>query len=295
MGIPVYLAWLSVVVFIVMVIYRFSKFNSMPLHLRWEIYPLPLEPKHHYGGSYMEELDYVPKPRHHIRINGILDMASEVFLLKKVREYNIYGMWPFSFSMHWGIYLLFVWMILMLAEGVLNLGVIAPVTNVCGIIALIVGTFGSLGLLLKRISNSELANYTVPVDYFNLLFMLSIFATGLISWITTGQYFFDDARAFLAGVVSLQPAAVSSWTVAHFTLFELFLIYMPFSKMLHYIAKYFTIDKVFWDDILNLKGSSIDKKITSQLSGKLTWSAPHIVQGKNWAEQVGIIDGRDIK
>ncbi|MEW6173783.1 MAG: respiratory nitrate reductase subunit gamma [Bacillota bacterium] len=294
MGIPVYLAWLSVVVFLVMIVYRFSKFNSMPLHLRWELYPLPLEPKHHYGGSYMEELDYVPKPRHHIRINGILDMASEVFLLKKVKEYNIYGMWPFSFSMHWGIYLLFVWIALMLVEKIFGFDAIVPVTNICGGVALIVGAFGSLGLLLKRISNSELASYTLPVDYFNLLFMLSIFTTGIIAWITD-PYFFDKARAFIAGVLSFQPAQVSSsWLVAHFTLFELFLIYMPFSKMFHYIAKYFTIDKVFWDDILNLKGSSVDKKITSQLSGKLTWSAPHIVNGKNWVEQVGIIDGRDV-
>ncbi|MEW6192153.1 MAG: nitrate reductase gamma subunit, partial [Bacillota bacterium] len=114
------LAWISVVLFILMVVYRFVKFNSMPLHLRWELYPLPLEPKHHYGGSFMEELDYVRKPRHHERIGGILDMASEVFYLKKVKEYNRFGMWPFSFSMHWGIYLLFLWLILLVVEGLFN-------------------------------------------------------------------------------------------------------------------------------------------------------------------------------
>jgi nitrate reductase gamma subunit len=294
MGFSVYLAWLSVVVFVFMAVYRFLKFNSMPLHLRWEIYPLPLEPKHHYGGSFMEDLDYVGKKRHHIRINGILDMASEVFWLKKVKEYNRYGMWPFSFAMHWGIYLLVLWIVLMLIERLFNWGAIEPVTNALVIIALFIGAFGSLGLLLKRISNEELAGYTAPVDYFNLLFMLAIFCAGIIAFFT-GPLFFMDARSYIAGVLSFESVTVPFWLGLHFLLFELFVIYMPFSKLFHYIAKYFTFDKIFWDDILNIKGSAVDKRITSQLGYKLTWLGPHIAPDKTWVEEVEIVDARDVK
>ncbi|RPF42523.1 nitrate reductase gamma subunit [Thermodesulfitimonas autotrophica] len=289
-----YLAWLAVAVFVFMVIYRFIKFNSMPLHLRWELYPLPLEPKHHHGGSYMEEVDYVRKPRHHIRINGILDMASEVFLLKKVKEYNKYGMWPFSFCMHWGIYLMCFWAVLLVVEEVFNWGAISPLSNVVGAVAIIAGAFGSLGLILKRVGIAELAAYTAPVDYFNLFFLLAIFATGIIAWVTD-PYFFDDARAYVAGAVTLQPVTVPFWVALQFLIFELFLLYMPFSKLFHYVAKYFTIDKVLWDDILNVKGSAVDKKITSQLSYKLTWAGPHIVPGKTWVEEVEIVDAREGK
>ncbi|MEW6448075.1 MAG: respiratory nitrate reductase subunit gamma [Bacillota bacterium] len=292
-----FLGYFSVAVFIFMVMYRFTKFNSMPLHLRWELYPLPLEPKHHYGGSFMEELDYVSKPRHHIRINGILDMASEVFLLKKVKEYNRYGMWPFSFAMHWGIYLVCLWVLLLLVEVIFDWGAIYSVTNVVGTVAVFIGAFGSLGLLLKRIGNDEIKAYTAPVDYFNLLFMLAIFGAGIIGLFTGQpfQSFFVDARTSIAGAVSFQPTAVPFWTALHFLLFELFLLYMPFSRLFHYVAKYFTFDKIYWDDILNVKGSSIDKKITSQLSYKLTWAGPHIVPGKTWAEEVEIADAREGK
>lgn len=289
-----YLAWVAVAIFVVMVIYRFVTFNSMPVHLRWELYPLPLEPKHHYGGSYMEEVDYVRKPRHHVRVYGLLDMASEVFLLKRVKEYNKYGLWPFSFCMHWGIYLLCFWVVLLVVEKIFNWMAIAPFTNVIAGVALIAGAFGSLGLILKRIGNPELSSYTAPVDYFNLLFLLAIFGSGVIAW-ATSPGFFDDARAYVAGVLALQPATVPFWLALQFLLFELFLIYMPFSKLVHYVAKYFTIDKVLWDDILNVKGSPIDKKITAQLSYKLTWAGPHIVPGKTWVEEVEIADAREGK
>lgn len=289
-----YLGYFSVAVFLFMAIYRFTKFNSMPLHLRWELYPLPLEPKHHYGGSYMEELDYVRKPRHHIKINGILDMASEVFLLKKVKEYNRYGMWPFSFTMHWGMYLVCLWFLLLLVEVIFNVGVVSPVTNTVGIVAFLSGAFGSVGLLLKRMSNEDIRGYTAPVDYFNLLFMLAIFGAGIIAW-STSPTFFPDARTQMAGIVFITPQAVPFWTGLHFLLFELFLIYMPFSRLFHYVAKYFTFDKIYWDDLLNVKGSNIDKKIHSQLSWKLTWQGPHIVPGKTWAEEVEIIDAREGK
>jgi nitrate reductase gamma subunit len=163
-----------------------------------------------------------------------------------------------------------------------------------GIIALFIGAFGSLGLFLKRVSNEELAEYTVPVDYFNLLFMLAIFCAGIIAFCAS-PLFYAEARHYIAGVLSFQPVTVPFWLGLHFLLFELFVIYMPFSKLFHYIAKYFTFDKIFWDDILNIKGSAVDKRITSQLGYKLNWLGPHIVPDKTWVEEVEIVDARDVK
>ncbi|MEW6770486.1 MAG: respiratory nitrate reductase subunit gamma [Bacillota bacterium] len=289
-----YLAWVAVLVFLFMAVYRVVQYSSMPLFLRWELYPVPTEPRHHYGGSYMEEVDFVKKPRHHERIGGLLDMGSEVFYLKKVKEHNRFGMWPFSLSMHWGIYLLFLWILLILVEGIFNLQIITPVTNACGIVAFILGSFGALMLLLKRAGNEKLAAYTTPDDYFNLLFLLAIFGTGLIGWVIYPS-FFADARSFVYGAFLFKPAAVPFLVALNFLLFELFLIYMPFSKLFHYVAKYFTFDKIFWDDAYKVKDSPADRQITKQLGYVVTWSGPHVVPGKTWLEEAQLIEGGEAK
>lgn len=289
-----YLAWVAVLVFLFMAVYRVVQYSSMPLFLRWELYPVPTEPRHHYGGSYMEEVDFVKKPRHHQRIGGLLDMGSEVFYLKKVKEHNRFGMWPFSLSMHWGIYLLFLWLLLILVEGIFNLRIITPVTDACGIVAFSLGSFGALMLLLKRAGNEKLAAYTTPDDYFNLLFLLAIFATGLIGRILYPT-FFADARNFVYGAFLFQPAAVPFIVALNFLLFELFLIYMPFSKLFHYVAKYFTFDKIFWDDAFKVKDSPADRQIVKQLGYVVTWSGPHVVPGKTWLEEAQLIEGGEAK
>ncbi|MEW6192151.1 MAG: respiratory nitrate reductase subunit gamma [Bacillota bacterium] len=289
-----YLAWVAVLVFLFMAVYRVVQYSSMPLFLRWELYPVPTEPRHHYGGSYMEEVDFVKKPRHHQRIGGLLDMGSEVFYLKKVKEHNRFGMWPFSLSMHWGIYLLFLWVLLILVEGIFNLQIITPVTDACGIVAFILGSFGALMLLLKRAGNEKLAAYTTPDDYFNLLFLLAIFGTGLIGWILYPT-FFADARNFVYGAFLFKPAAVPFVVALNFLLFELFLIYMPFSKLFHYVAKYFTFDKIFWDDAYKVKDSPADRQIAKQLGYVVTWSGPHVVPGKTWLEEAQLIEGGEAK
>lgn len=286
-----YLAWVSIVVFIFMCFYRVIKYSSMPLFLRWELYPVPTEPRHHYGGSYMEEVDYVRKPRHHQRIGGLLDMASEVFYLKKVKEHNRFGLWPFSFSMHWGIYFLALWILLLLVEGIFGLDFLKPLTNICGPVAFILGAFGSLALLFKRIGTPKLAQYTTPEDYFNLLFLFAVFLTGLISWL--GDTSFVFTRAYIDEVIHLQPAPVALpfIVVLNFLLIELFIFYMPFCKLFHYVAKYFTFDKIFWDDAFLVKGTPNDQKVIKQLGYVVTWAGPHVVPGKTWLEEAQIVDG----
>mgnify|MGYP005838863947 CR=1 FL=1 len=292
MGIAAYLAWVSVIVFIFMVVYRSVKYASMPLSLRWELYPVPHEPKG--GGSYMEEVDFVKKPLHANRIAGLIEMGSEVFYLKKVKDHNRFGIWPFALSMHWGIYLFFLWVLLLLIETVFKVNIL-PVTNVCGKIAFVLGAFGSLGLILKRIGAKKLALYTAPEDYFNLLFLLAIFATGIISWSIDPSFIFS--RAYVKEIVFFEPSPVKLPAVVllNFILFELFLLYMPFCKLLHWLAKYFTIDKIIWDDAFKVKDSPADKKVLKQLGYVVTWRGPHIVPGKTWLEEAQIADGGEAK
>ena len=62
--IPYLLAYAGIVVFVVAVIARIRMFARMPMHLRWELYPVPHEASRAaHGGSYLEEVDWWLKPR----------------------------------------------------------------------------------------------------------------------------------------------------------------------------------------------------------------------------------------
>ncbi|MCG2709455.1 MAG: hypothetical protein L6246_03920 [Thermodesulfovibrionales bacterium] len=277
-------AWSSVFIFVVGAAYKTIKFSTMPQNLRWEVYPVPHEEKEkrHYGGSYMEEMDWAKKPLHSSLAGELVEMGSEIFFLKRVREYNIFGLWPFSMAMHWGIYLLFGWMFLLAIEAILKINAISPITNIVGVVAFILGAFGCLTLIIKRASNRELNLYTAPVDYFNLLLLFSIFAMGIVSWRVDPS--FMDARRYVAGIIFFNLSPVTPVVMVTFLLFGLFLIYMPFSKYLHYLAKYFNFHQSLWDDAFKDKGSPKDKRNLEQVGYRFFWSGPHSNPDKTWLE-----------
>ena len=277
--------WLSIFIFVAGVFYRIVKFASMPLNLRWEVYPVPHESKEKriIGASYMEEVDWAKKPIHKSLWGEIVEIGYEIFFLRKVREYNPYNIWAPSMAMHWGIYLLFTWIFFLLAENVYDIKFLNKIINITGVVSFILGASGCLILIVKRAANADLKLYTAPVDYFNLLFLLSIFVTGFISWWIDPS--FIHSKKYIKNIISLNPSPVPSAVILNFLLFELFLIYMPFTKLLHYVAKYFTFHHGLWDDRFKEKDSTIDKKIIEQLSYEVTWAGPHVIGGKTWLEE----------
>ena len=203
--------------------------------------------------------------------------------MKKVRAHNRYRIWVFSTAMHWGIYLFVVWALLLIVENFANSAVLAGIAGVVGIVACVGGAVGAIGLIIRRATTPDLARYTAPMDYFNLALLAAIFVCGLISWL--GDPTLAAHEAYIGSVLSFKPAAASWAVVVTFLLFELLLIYMPFSKMLHYIIKYFVYHQGLWDDAFKVKGSDTDKQIIEQLAYAVTWQGPHIVQGKTWLEE----------
>ncbi len=48
----------------VAIVVRIATWIKMPMHVRWELYPVAHEGERaHYGGSYLEEVDWWKKPR----------------------------------------------------------------------------------------------------------------------------------------------------------------------------------------------------------------------------------------
>jgi nitrate reductase gamma subunit len=152
-----------------------------------------------------------------------------------------------------------------------------------GVGSFVIGSFGSVGLVVKRLSDENLKAFATPQNYFNYLFTLIVFISGLYVW-----YFVDptlsEYRDFWLGLVKLSPAHIELATAIHIILFALFLIYLPFTRSMHYITKFFAYFWVRWDDMPNMRGSKIERKIEKCLNKPVSWSAPHIPSGKKWAE-----------
>jgi nitrate reductase gamma subunit len=276
-------AWVSVILFIILAGYKFYQFRNMPLNLRWEVYPVPHETqeKRAYDGSYMESVDWVKRSRPASRWAELAEMGSEIFLLKRVRQHNPYGLWPLSMAMHWGLYLLLIWIGLLFAAVFVPAS--ANLSVVFGIVAFVLGMVGAVGLIVKRATNRHLSLYTAPVDYFNLAFLAAIFALGFISWLM--DPLFLEHQAYINSLLVFRPVSVPLETIAMFLMLQVFAVYMPFSKLIHYLMKHFTFTEVLWDDDFKIKGSRVDTQVEHQLSFKPTWAGPHFVGGVSWLEE----------
>ena len=162
----------------------------MPLHVRWELYPVKHEPgkKAKYGGSYMEEPNWWEKKRERSLFNEIKYMVPEILLLRGLKEENL-RLWNVSFPFHFGLYLLIGTFILLFmgALGMIFGTQIAPgkglissliyyLTILTGFFGLILGTVGSAALLRRRLKDPELGNYSGFADYLNLALFLVFFA-----------------------------------------------------------------------------------------------------------------------
>ncbi|MEW5720812.1 MAG: respiratory nitrate reductase subunit gamma [Chloroflexota bacterium] len=279
------LGWFSAALFVIVSAYKMYKIAAAPLNVRWEVYPVPHEEgaRRHYGGSYMEEVGWAKKTRAGSLIAEVVEMSTEIFLLQRVRKHNPYGVWLFSMAMHWGLYLGVGLLGLLVIENLIALPALALLTNIVGVVAFALGTLGALGLVVRRATDRNLSLYTTPLDYFNLFLLAAIFVLGLASVATAGS--FAAHRAYIGGVLRFQPTMAPPLVALTFLVFELFVIYMPFSKLIHYFAKYFTYHSQLWDDAFKAKGSPTDKKVAEQLAYTAAWSAPHVVAGKSWLEQ----------
>jgi nitrate reductase gamma subunit len=288
--------YISYVFVIVAYSVKVVKYFRMPLHLRWELYPVPHEKGSKYGGSYMEEMDWWTKPQPRNTFKNLLDILKRYLFFgeyfRKVRGY-----WAGLYPWHTGFYLIVLFDGLTMLGGILLIttginisgaaggggAVLYYLTLVVAIASFITGIIGSIVLLIKRLADKDLRNYASPINYFNYVFFLLVFISGLVSWI-----YFDRSlsgyREFWAGIFSYKYAAIDAASYAHIILFSLFLIYLPFTRSTHYITKLLAFFSIRWDDKPNFRGSEIEGKVKKLLGQPVTWSAAHIQSGSAWSE-----------
>lgn len=278
------LSYFAILVFFAMAVKKIIMISKTPVHLRWELYPVPHERgRAEYGGSRLEDRnwwEHDEKPDH---INEIKEMLKEILFLKAVWENNRtlwYGSYPFHLAMYMVIFNIFISFI----SAVLLLVGVSPVSSIfeiyhwiftfVGYVAACIGVFGAIRLLLNRIADKNLSKYSSLSHYFNILLIGAVFSTFLI-WLSSEQYLSIQVLAFIKGLITFSPVGnFSTIGYVHLYLFLFFMIYMPFTHMTHMYTKYFTYHKVRWED--TPMNDSIKEKLMEQFNYKVTWSAPHI-------------------
>ncbi len=300
--IPYVVAYAAILVFVVAVIGRFVMFARLPMHLRWELYPVAHEggKKAEYGGSYLEEFEWWTKPRETSLIGELKVMIPEILFLVALKEHNK-KMWTRSFPFHFGLYLVIACTVLMILSALLDLlwsgyaggglaGLIAKVVPVLGVAGPVMIVGGALGLLGQRLTARELKPFTSPADLFNLVFFVVAFGAALLFFATADRDF-GLVSGFVADLMSANFTgfeAAGPLLPLTAVLLSLLLAYIPLTHMSHFVGKYFAYHSIRWNDEPNLPGSETEKAIPDLLTQNLSWSAPHIRgdgdKPKTWAD-----------
>jgi len=273
------------------------KYATAPIHFRWELYPVPHEKgRSDYGGSYLEELDWWSKKRHSDLFKEVKEMAQEILLLKGVFHHNR-KVWTFSFPFHFGLYLCIGWLMLLLLGGILQLANIAVgaevgtigqlvhyLTILCGYIGMIMAGFGAFGLFIWRLTDYNQKPYNAPAEYFNLVFFDIVIIVALIAQFTLDPGFVF-MREYVQSLITFSgfssPGLLFNIEIV---LIALMIMYVPLTRMSHFVAKYFLYHAVRWNDEPNRKGSDIEKKIMEMLNKRVSWKGPHIQTGEPWSK-----------
>jgi len=271
-------------VFLVAFSVRTLRMARMPVHLRWELSPVPHEKgKGEYGGSYLEEVDWWTKPREKDLVSEVTYMGKEILFLKALWEHNR-KLWWFSFPFHFGLYLLMAGAGLLVLGGIgalfgirgPGLGILTTGLPLLAGVGYALGTLGGAGLLVTRLTSEEMRNSTAPVSYINLLVLLGMFVTGLWAVLTVPDFSGQTVDVAVGILTASIPAGIPGIVTAHFICAFVFLAYLPFTQMMHFVAKYFTYHKVRWDDEPVVAGSKLDRELKKLLSQPVTWAAPHV-------------------
>ncbi len=285
--------YLALTAFVGFSLRKARQYSGHPLANRWELYPVPGEPgvRRRYGGSYYEEAEWWTRPRQISRDGQYGEMLKEMLFMKSLfagrRKF-----WIPSYAMHLGIYMLGLFTLFLFAGAVMEIAGAPPdvsggagsrpwsalvyfATVVTGFAGAFLTAWGSLSLLIYRSADRTLRKYTTGDEYFNLLFILAAAASALAAWSADPGFHFT--RGVVLAMITFTPIKAGVAFTVHLLLFGALLIYIPMTKMSHYIGKYFAFHKVLWDNEPNLKGSALEKKIEKNLANRPWdgWSSPH--------------------
>jgi len=285
-------AFSAIVIFLIVIVYRTITISRLPVHLRWELAPIPHEKgRGRYGGSYLEEYEWWRKRRQHSTLAPILYMAVEILLLRGVWKHNR-GLWPLSFAFHAGIYLVVLMLLFSLVSALLiitgapvaALDVFLAIASFLAAAGYMLGSLGAVGLILKRAFDTNYRSFNTVSKCFNLVFLAALFISGAYARFFLPN-FVSEMSLFIKGLITLDASVALTLPLSlHVIISLLFLIYLPLTDMIHFVAKYFTYHAVRWND--EPKDEKMVEELNSLMDQPVSWSAVHVEADgkKNWVE-----------
>ena len=288
----------SAAVFLLACVARIIMYARAPLHLRWELYPVPHEApaRAKHGGSRFEQVDWWTQPVRRKFLGEWKFMIPEVLLLKGLYEFNR-RLWYRSFPFHFGLYLLAGTAWLLVAGALFSLPapaafpaalahVLFRIGRVTGAAGLVLALLGAAGLLVRRLTDPGLRVCTTRGDVGNLIFFLA--ALGMLSaGFLLKPAAAPDAPAIVLGLLTWNTALnIPGLLAAGIFLASTLVAYIPLTHMSHFIAKYFTYHAVRWDDSPNWRGGKLERRLAEYLTYRPTWAASHVgADGRRtWAQ-----------
>jgi nitrate reductase gamma subunit len=290
------LTYVAYVVIVAVYTVKVVGWLRLPPHIRWDLYPVIHEENYRYGGSYYEQQEWWTKPRPKNRLRSILySLKDNLYMGEYYKRNPLY--WLFLLPWHLGFIFIIAFHILCFFAaaamvGGLEIGsasaslagkVFYYILLTTGGFAFITGTFGSIGMIFIRLADRSLRIYSMPMNFFNYLFFLIVYGSGLLAWLILDPTLVEY-RAYWLGLITLSPPALHPMTVLHIILFDIFLIYLPFTRSTHYITRILAYFYIRWDDEPNQRGSKLEGQINKLLAQQISWEAPHIATGKTWVE-----------
>jgi nitrate reductase gamma subunit len=275
---------------------KVAKYLRLPIHLRSEVYPVIPGDQLSREKTYYENLEWWTKPRQQNKLRRLWFLFSDYLLLAEYFRRDR-GYWLVVYPWHIGFIFIITFHILSFFGALFEwFGVsVTPnssflfgiglyyVSLATGVVSFVSGLFGSIGVFIKRLVRSDLRDYASPQTYFNYLFLLMVFLSGLLSWIFADPTF-SKYRGFWKGLIVFKPIDVEAVVAVHILLFAFLLIYLPFTRSLHYITRLFGFLLIRWDDEPNLRGSLLEREVEEALQQKLNWRGPHIQSGSSWRD-----------
>jgi nitrate reductase gamma subunit len=296
------IAYCGIAVFVVAVIARFFFWSKMPMHVRWELYPVAHEGggKAAYGGSYLENTDWWMRDREVSLVGELKVMVPEMVFLVALKEHNK-KLWNRSFPFHFGLYLVAACTVLMIKAGILSaffpalmegpvgtlFGWLIPITGYAG---LVLGLLGAFALILRRAAK-PLRDYSAPMDTVNLVFFVAAFGVALATAVVVDRGF-ETVTLFVANLATFNVAALPGAGLGALLpaisviLLAALVAYIPLTHMSHFVGKYFAYHAIRWSDEPNLAGGDQEPVIHELLNRPVSWSASHIGGDgkKTWLE-----------
>lgn len=293
------LGYLAVVGFICLAFLKIKSYlSASPLHVRWELYPVPHEgdKKASYGGSFMEEKEWWTKPRHISHWGDIKGILTEVLFLHATFEHNL-KLWFRTYPFHVGMYMLMGGTIIVVLSVIAQLCGLDPqggfmifVGNVMSAVVLI-GSLciigGGVALIQRRRTDEGLNKYTTPEHYLNLGAFVLFGVLTLAAWAFNPSYF-DLSRTFIYNLFTFNLQALPSTLFVLNLLVGFFLlIWIPVTNMGHLIMKYYMYHDIRWGDEPTTYSEKNKQKISEALKYNVSWSAEHIAgdgKPKTWVD-----------